>query len=451
MVALNMKNHERKRRILLSRYTKDGVPVNYNVSFIRQMIEKKLPALSTKPYKLRHSTLESITYKVKTPPKLRDTAMYSDSELSSMLHSMQSIQLFVNAIPGVFPAPTKEFYAGMVLTYFTYFSLATVAILLFHSDMNDPAETDSFTMVSFYTFNPIADAAQFAQDLEKLWHPFLAVGRIYVAKEGVNAQMAIPTNVIRNFKAATLSLQEFSNLKLNTDHRVSLEEFEAARPFKALHIRVREQIVADGFHFDPSTENLRLDWSKSGQEMAPMEWHRQLDDAQAIVLDCRNSYESDVGVFQHAIPLNTTFFRESWAALDSLLKDTPKDAKLMTYCTGGIRCVKINAYLEQKLGFRNVHRLQGGIISYARELELQARHAEGTEDVEVVTLLPAAKDQRNVVESKFKGVNYVFDERMSSRITDDVLSYCDTCGASCDSYGNCQNSPCNVRSLPLFE
>jgi len=103
--------------------------------------------------------------------------------------------------------------------------------------------------------------------------------------------------------------------------------------------------------------------------MSPLEWHNQLDDPNTVVLDCRNSYESDVGIFNNAIPLNTTFFRESWAALDSILKDKPKDTKLMTYCTGGIRCVKINAYLEQKLGFSNVHRLQGGIISYARELE----------------------------------------------------------------------------------
>ena len=120
----------------------------------------------------------------------------------------------------------------------------------------------------------------------------------------------------------------------------------------------------------------------------------------------------------------------------------------MTYCTGGIRCVKINAYLEQRLGFRNVHRLQGGIIAYARELESQTNSPHGDDAEDVVTIvtpsLPAPKDMRNIAESRFKGVNYVFDERIGSRITDHVLTSCQLCGVKCDSYNNCQNGPCNV-------
>ena len=318
--------------------------------------------------------------------------------------------------------------------------------------MSDPLSSSSYTMVSFYKFYDIENPTEFVLSLEKLWKPFFALGRVYVAREGINAQMAIPTNVIGNFKMATKSLPIFESLKLNTDHLVSKEEFEATKPFKALHIRVRDQIVADGFA-DPSSPSRtpQLDWSKSGQEMSPLEWHEQLNDPNVVVLDCRNSYESDVGLFDGAIPLNTTFFRESWTALDSILKDTPKDTKLMTYCTGGIRCVKINAYLEQRLGFRNVHRLQGGIISYARKLDMQTRNQQETEGekeeevaVEVLTALPATKNERNVAESKFKGVNYVFDDRIGSRITEHVLTNCELCGAKCDSYNNCQNPPCNV-------
>ena len=189
-------------------------------------------------------------------------------------------------------------------------------------------------MVSFYKFHRILNTVEFAEKLEKLWKPFFAVGRVYVASEGVNAQMAIPTNVIINFEKATQTLPIFESLRLNTDHLVSAEEFTATRPFKALHVRVREQIVTDGFAdissaiTSESSEAPQLDWEKSGNEMSPLDWHEQLNDPNAIILDCRNSYESDVGVFNNAIPLNTTFFRESWTALDSILRDKPKNTKV---------------------------------------------------------------------------------------------------------------------------
>jgi len=435
---LEMKNFERKQRILLSRYTKEGDAVNYSVKNIRTIIENKLPSLIGQPYKLRYGTLVDSINTMKPHQKLKDSA--DESLFASLTASSSSIQLYVQCVPGLFPPPTETFY----------------------KDMEDPAETESFTMVSFYSFYPIDDPVEFSHQLERLWKPFLAVGRVYVATEGINAQMAIPTNVINNFQAATRSLEAFSNLKLNTDHLVTTTDFEANKPFKALHIRVREQIVSDGFTgnhqpFMNKTDEFQLDWTKSGKEMSPLEWHHQLDDPNVVVLDCRNSYESDVGIFNNAIPLNTTFFRESWTALDNILKDKPKDTKLMTYCTGGIRCVKINAYLEQKLGFSNVHRLQGGIISYARELEQSAYSTTETEqgdskvikldNLESIDLLPSTKDSRNLIQSKFKGVNYVFDERIGSRITEDVLTSCEMCGKQCDSYANCQNAPCNVRFI----
>lgn len=120
-----------------------------------------------------------------------------------------------------------------------------------------------------------------------------------------------------------------------------------------------------------SNSSMKLNWCKdTGTELTPMQWHKQLSNPppNGILLDCRNSYESNVGVFQGAVPLNTTFFRESWAVLDDILKDTPKDTPIYTYCTGGIRCVKVNAYLHQRMGFHNTHRLSGGIVSYTREL-----------------------------------------------------------------------------------
>jgi predicted sulfurtransferase len=124
-------------------------------------------------------------------------------------------------------------------------------------------------------------------------------------------------------------------------------------------------------------------------------------------------------------------------------QDQPKDVPIMTYCTGGIRCVKINAYLEQQLGFKNVGRLQGGVISYTKELE----STRPPEQISMSTELPLhlTRDVGDV--SKFKGVNYVFDERMGARITADVLAQCESCGELSDVFTNCENFDCHIRFI----
>ncbi len=149
----------------------------------------------------------------------------------------------------------------------------------------------------------------------------------------------------------------------------------------------------------------------SGTELSGLQWHEalnQVEKSNGIVLDCRNIYETDVGIFDHAKPLNTTFFRESWAALEENLKNVDKHTPILTYCTGGIRCVKINAFLEQKMGFQNTFRLKGGVIAYHRELkrvqaelkrhpshsdETQQHRPEDAEDRAFIRLRPRCKSR----------------------------------------------------------
>ena len=145
-------------------------------------------------------------------------------------------------------------------------------------------------MLSFYSFGKISNPEEFAEEIRGIWKPFKVLGRIYVAHEGVNAQMAVPTNVVENFKMALETEVLFQGVRLNTDHTMTMKDFDKAKPFKALHIRVREQIVTDGF-------DSPLNWGASGSEMSPKMWHKELEDDDTIVLDCRNSYESDVGKF----------------------------------------------------------------------------------------------------------------------------------------------------------
>jgi len=173
--------------------------------------------------------------------------------------------------------------------------------------------------------------------------------------------------------------------------------------------------------------------------MPPLEWHQTLKEAREaraspdekvqknapLIFDCRNDYETAVGVFEGADPLDTENFRESWGVFADKLKDTPKDAPIMTYCTGGIRCVKVGAYLTQEMGFTNVSRLAGGIIAYDRALNEEAPDEE----------------------PMFKGTNYVFDGRVGRQITDDALGDCITCQSKTNLLSNCMNANCHRRMV----
>lgn len=333
-----------------------------------------------------------------------------------------SLLVYVSKDPdGPPPAPTPTYLEGMP----------------------DPAATKSMTMLSFYAFPPdtIRTPEDFAMRLRKLWKPFNALGRVYVAQEGVNAQMSVPTNVLENFMQCCRSVSELGEWMengVNVDPKpLSVEEFSTAGvpvngkpapPFRNLHIRVRNQVVADGL-------DKPLDWQSAGYDMPPLEWHEKLKEAREqqeaglseapILLDCRNKYETDVGRFELAEPLGTENFRESWDVIKERLADTPKDAPIMMYCTGGIRCVKVGAYVTQELGFTNVSRLAGGIIAYDRTLREDA---------------PAS-------EPLFKGTNFVFDGRLGRPITEDDFGNCVTCGAETSLVSNCLNDNCHLRMI----
>jgi predicted sulfurtransferase/predicted O-methyltransferase YrrM len=357
------------------------------------------------------------------------------------------------------------------------------ALPAYLQNLSNPVDSPTMTMLSFYAFPPphvgIHNPEAFAEMLRKLWgkRHFAALGRVYVAREGVNAQMAIPTNVLQQFIEycnAIPELGQYMENGINIDPKpLTREEFatagtaaardgKAAPPFTNLHIRVRQKIVADGL-------NHALDWRSAGYDMPPLEWHAALlrakearqrqqqqqqqqqqqapnlhgDDgsnttpaaaeqsndsinsALPLILDCRNGYETSVGRFDGAEPLETENFRETWDVLRNRLKDVSKDAPIMTYCTGGIRCVKVGAYLTQEMGFRNVSRLAGGIIAYDR------------------TLKEHAPDE----EALFKGTNFVFDGRLGRSITEDAMGECITCGSTTSLVSNCLNENCHKRMI----
>lgn len=261
--------------------------------------------------------------------------------------------------------------------------------------------------LSFYAYAKIEDPKKFRDDLFMAWHPLDALGRIYVAHEGINAQMSVPAENFESFRE-TLEVYDFmQGIRLN----VAVEHDDHS--FLKLTIKVRHKIVADGLNdatFDVTNKGIHLN-AKSFNEI--------LEDPNTIVVDFRNHYESEIGHFKGAITPDVETFRESLPIINEQLKDFKEDKNLVMYCTGGIRCEKASAYFKHQ-GFKNVFQLEGGIINYAKQIK-----------------------EENL-ESKFIGKNFVFDHRLGERITNDIISQCHQCGKPCDNHTNCLNDGCHL-------
>ncbi len=261
--------------------------------------------------------------------------------------------------------------------------------------------------LSFYAYAQIENPTQFRNELFLAWNPLEVLGRIYVAHEGINAQLSLPADNFYEFKDTIEKYDFMKGIRLN----VAVEQDDHS--FLKLTVKVRDKIVADGLEDDS------FDPTNIGIHLKAKDFNELLEDPNTIVVDMRNHYESEIGHFTNAIKPDVDTFRESLPIIEDQLSEHKQDKKLLMYCTGGIRCEKASAYFKHK-GFENVYQLEGGIIEYTRQVK-----AEG-------------------LESKFIGKNFVFDHRLGERITDDIVSQCHQCGTPCDVHTNCANEGCHL-------
>lgn len=267
-------------------------------------------------------------------------------------------------------------------------------------------EPFSRRVISFYRYVIIGDPVALRNELFAEWQALGCLGRIYVAGEGINAQMSVPEPNFEQFQALLLARPAFKDVPF----KVGVEQKDEA--FWKLTIKVKKQIVADGLKSED------YDVTNVGTHLSAREFNALLEEPETVVVDMRNNYESAIGRFENALTPDAYTFREELPLAKEALKGK-EDKKVLLYCTGGIRCEKASAYLKHH-GFRNVYQLHGGIIDYKHQIE------------------------REGLISKFKGKNFVFDERLGERITDDVLAQCYQCARSCDDYTNCANVECNL-------
>ncbi len=268
------------------------------------------------------------------------------------------------------------------------------------------SEETKRTTISFYYYHPIENPAEFRDEIYGNLEKLDVLGRIYVAEEGINAQISVPAENFEAFKKYLYSIDFLNGIRLN----IAVED--DGKSFWVLHIRVKKKIVADGID-DPD-----FSMRKRGEYLSAAEFNALTENPETVVVDMRNYYEYEVGHFENALEVPSDTFREQLPIAAEMLQDK-KDAPVIMYCTGGIRCEKASAYLLHK-GFKRVFHLEGGIIEYVRQVKKQN------------------------LENKFKGVNFVFDNRFGERISDEIISHCHQCGEKCAAHTNCGNEACHL-------
>lgn len=283
-------------------------------------------------------------------------------------------------------------------------------------------DTTPRTTISFYCYFKIEDPIFFRNVLYRDLSELGVLGRIYLASEGINAQISIPTEQIEKFRSYLNSYTALNNLRLNiaVDEVTKLNDTIAnGKSFYVLDVKVRNKIVADGI------EDATFDMANKGKYVNAEEFNMLTNDPDTVVIDMRNHYEYEVGHFENALEIPSDTFREQLPMAANMM-DSDKEKNIIMYCTGGIRCEKASAYMLHR-GFKNVFHLEGGIINYVNQTKERQ--------------LP----------NKFHGKNFVFDQRLGERITEEIISNCHQCGKPADTHVNCVNDACHLLFIQCDE
>ncbi|QCI20500.1 rhodanese-related sulfurtransferase [Buchnera aphidicola (Brachycaudus cardui)] len=267
-------------------------------------------------------------------------------------------------------------------------------------------ETEPRLTLSFYKYFTIENTQEYRNHIYENFYKNDVLGRIYIAREGINAQISVP---IKNYffikKILYESNSALNNLRIN-------KALNNKKSFWVLSVKIRKKIVEDGITdpcFDPNNVGIYI---KSKQV------NMMLHDKETIFIDMRNSYEYAIGHFEKAIEIKSITFREQLKNVVTLM-EYAKNKRIVMYCTGGIRCEKATAWMLFN-GFKFVYHLEGGIIGYVHNA------------------------RKNGLPILFKGKNFVFDYRMSEEISEDIISSCSQCDNASDTYVNCKNNICHL-------
>lgn len=263
----------------------------------------------------------------------------------------------------------------------------------------------AYRVILYYTYVEIEDPETYRDEHHLFCIQNNLLGRVIVSKEGLNGTVS---GLAEDCEAYMKYIHSDDRFKAT---QFKIEEHDS-HTFKKLHVRVKDEIVNSDLPVNPLV--------RTGKHLDPAEFKRMMQEEDVVLVDMRSNYEHSVGRFKGAI----TFDMENLRELPDHVQEIEhlKDKKIITYCTGGIKCEKASAYLLER-GFENVYQLHGGIIRYGVE--------EGGED--------------------FDGKCYVFDSRVAvdvNKVNPEIISTCYVCGEKCDRMINCANAECN-RHAPI--
>lgn len=270
-------------------------------------------------------------------------------------------------------------------------------------------ETKPYRVLLYYLYVPIENHEEFAAEHLAACKALELKGRILVASEGINGTVSGTIEQTNQYMDMMKADPRFADIVFKIDEA-------DGHAFKKMHVRPRNELVTLRLEDDINPNRT------TGQYLSPKEFFEQMQDENTIVLDARNDYEYDLGHFRGAIKPEITNFRElpDWVREN---KQMFEGKKVLTYCTGGIRCEKFSGWLVEE-GFEDVSQLHGGIATYGKDPEVQG--------------------------DLWDGQMYVFDERIAVPINQkehvivgrDIYS-----GEPCERYVNCANPECNKKIL----
>ena len=260
---------------------------------------------------------------------------------------------------------------------------------------------------SFYKYVKINKLGEFQKNHLEFCNKLGIKGKVLVAKEGINSSISGTKDQIEKYKEGLRKNKLFRDIKFK-------DTLTEVHPFRKTIVRIRKEIVTSG---------LKVNLKNKGTYISPAELNKLIEKNKDLVLvDARNNYESKIGKFKKAITPNIELFREFKNIIPNLKKF--KDKKIVTYCTGGVRCEKASAFLKEN-GFNNVFQLEEGILNYISQFP----------------------------DKHFSGRCFVFDNRMSipSGSKNSEISFCELCHVPSSRYVNCRNMSCDKMFLCCTE
>jgi len=268
--------------------------------------------------------------------------------------------------------------------------------------------TESYNVLLYYLYTPIEDAGAFVEDQQVLCEGLGLRGRILVAAEGLNGTVSGLIADCESYMRSMRGDVRFSEMEFKVDGATE-------HAFPKLSVKLRPEVVSLGLG-----EEDFIPREATGAYLEPAEWRAMMERDDVVVLDARNNYEWELGRFAGAVLPDIDSFRElpMWVRHH---REELVGKKILTYCTGGIRCEKFSGFLKRE-GFEEVYQLHGGIVNYGKD--------------------------RTVRGERFEGKCYVFDERIGVEVNEvdrTVVGHCLLCGVSCDRYLNCAWPPCNAQ------